>query len=61
MQTHDQKSEIATLEIQLADYQKLLDRSIEENEEFAKTKAIFHDLKMIKDRLDKLKGVSDDN
>jgi len=61
MQSHDQKSEIATLEIRLADYQKLLDRSIEENEEFAKTKVIFHDLKMIKDRLDKLKGVSEDN
>jgi hypothetical protein len=55
MQTQDQKAEITALEIELTRYQLLLDRSIEANEELAKTKAIFHELKIVKERLMEMK------
>jgi len=51
MQPRDRKSEIETLESELTRYKLLLDKSIEANEEFAKTKAIFHELKMIQEKL----------
>jgi len=55
MQPVDYESEKAELEIQLAHYEKLLDKSISANEAFARTRAIFRELKKIKDRLEVLK------
>jgi hypothetical protein len=55
MQSHDLKAEISALELKMTEYQGLLDKSFEENEEFGKTKKIFHELKKIKERLDELK------
>ena len=56
MQAQDKKTEIAVLERELAHYQLLLDKSFEANEEFAKARIIFHELKQIKDKLDELKN-----
>jgi hypothetical protein len=55
MQPSDHETEKAELEIQLTHYEKMLDKSISANEEFAKTRAIFRELKKIKDRLEVLK------
>jgi hypothetical protein len=55
MQPDVRKAEIEALESELTRYQQLLDKSIEANEELAKTKAIFHELKMIQERLAEIK------
>ena len=55
MQPHEQDEELAFLEIELARYQILLDKSIEANDEFKKTKDIFHELKKIKVKIDEIK------
>ena len=59
MQLQDQKAEIADLEIQLHHHEKLLDASIRNNEVFAKTRIIFHKLKIISERLDKIKKMTE--
>jgi hypothetical protein len=58
MQPKDPKEEIKGLEIQLAEYEKILDSSISANEEFAKTRGIFHELKKLKEMLEELNGLS---
>ena len=50
---------IAELEIQLRDYEKKLDKSIGANEVFAKTKAIYHDLKAVAEKLKQLKNIKE--
>jgi hypothetical protein len=55
MQTQGLKEEIAALEIQYHHLEMLVDQSIINNEVFAKTKVIFHDLKLVAGRLEKLK------
>jgi hypothetical protein len=55
MQPVDYEAEKAELEIQLTHYEKLLDKSISDNEEIARTRTIFRELKKIKDRLEVLK------
>jgi hypothetical protein len=57
MQSQDNNAEIAALEIQFKHYQKLLDQSIRSNEIFAKTKVIYHDMKIVSDKLNKLKKI----
>ena len=55
MQTKDLQEEIAALEIQLKQLNILLDQSFRNNEILAKTKIIYHDVKLVSDRLQKLK------
>ena len=55
MQTKSFKAEIAALEIQYRELEILLDQSIGKNEVFAKAKIIFQDLKLVADRLEKMK------
>jgi hypothetical protein len=45
MQLQELQAEIAALKVHVLDLEKLLDISIENNQEFAKTKVIFHDLR----------------
>ena len=52
---------VAALEIQLHHYEKLLDQSIRNNEIFAKTKVIYHDLKVVSDKLQQLKKLKELN
>ena len=61
MQPHDLTAEIAALEIQMTEYQRMLDKSFADNQEFAITKKIFHELKKIKERLDELKEMENGN
>jgi hypothetical protein len=58
MQPKDPKEEISILEIQLAEYEKILDSSISANEEFAKTRDIFREIKKVRERLEDLKRIS---
>jgi N-methylhydantoinase B/oxoprolinase/acetone carboxylase alpha subunit len=58
MQVQDMKAEIAALESQVSVYEKLLDKAISDNVEFAKTKVIFHELKKISDKLQKIREIS---
>jgi hypothetical protein len=55
MQLQDVQSEIAALKVHVLDLEKLLDISIENNQEFAKTKVIFHDLRETIQQLEELK------
>lgn len=51
---------IAALQIQLQHYEKMLDRSIRHNEIFAKTKAIYQDLKAVSEKLKQLKKLKEE-
>jgi hypothetical protein len=55
MQSQEVKAEIAALEIQLRDCKILLDDSISNNEIFAKAKIIFHEIKIISEKIEDLK------
>jgi hypothetical protein len=55
MQTQDLKEEITALEIRLKHLNELLDKSIKDNEILAKTKVIYHDLRLVSDRLKHIK------
>ncbi len=55
MQSPEVRAEIAALEIQLRDYKILLDESITNNEVFAKVKTIFHEMKIISEKIEELK------
>ncbi|HEY2350316.1 MAG TPA: hypothetical protein VGH64_14965 [Puia sp.] len=59
MQTRDLKAEIAALEIQLKHLTNLLDLSIRNNEILARTKVIYHDLKRVSDKLERLKEIKE--
>lgn len=54
MQLQDVRTEIAALKGRVLDLEKLLDISIENNQEFAKTKVIFHDLRETIQQLEEL-------
>ena len=56
--TQDLQSEITSLEIQLEYYEKLLDLSIRNNEIFVKTKVMYLEIKIISERLDKIKKMT---
>jgi hypothetical protein len=56
MQTKDLKADITALEIQLQHLHLLLDQSIKDNEILAKTKVIYHDLRLVTERLQQLKA-----
>ena len=49
------KEEIALLQLQIKQQELLFDKSMSENEEFAKTKKLFDELKKMIERLDELK------
>ncbi|HTB26638.1 MAG TPA: hypothetical protein VK711_14795 [Puia sp.] len=55
MQSPEVRAEIVALEIQLSDYKILLDESISNNEVFAKVKTIFHEMKIISEKIEELK------
>jgi hypothetical protein len=56
MQAKDLKAEITALEIRLQHLHLLLDQSIKDNEVLAKTKVIYHDLRLGTERLQLLKA-----
>ena len=55
MQTPNLAAEISALEAQLQHHQNLLDQAFSDNLEFAETKAIFHQMKILSDKLETLK------
>jgi hypothetical protein len=61
MNPKDAQKEIASLEAELEKYEILLDQSIDANEEFAKTRAVLHELREIREKLDKMKGAPEEN
>ena len=50
------KNEIALLQLQIKQQELQFDQSMSAGEEFAKTKKLFHELKKMIDRLDKLRA-----
>jgi hypothetical protein len=56
MQSQDSKSEIESLELELAQKEILLETFLNKNEVFQKAKVIIHEIKEIKDRLEELKN-----
>ncbi len=56
MQSTDPIKEISILEIEIENLKKVLDKSIDNNEEFNKTKSIFHELKKLTDKLEKIRN-----
>jgi len=59
MQMPELKAEIAALEIQTRHLEKMLDQSFRSNEVLAKTKVIYHDLKIASEKLEKLRQMND--
>ena len=59
MQTKDLQEEIAALEIQLKQLNILLDQSFRNNEILAKTKIIYHDVRLLTDKLLQLKELAE--
>ena len=59
MQTKDLQAEIAALEIQLKHLNNLLDQSFRNNEILAKTKIIYHDVRLLTDKLQQLKELAE--
>ena len=57
MQSKDLPAEISALEKQLIHYQNLLDKAFSDDLEFAETKIIFHEVKIIADKLVVLKNM----
>lgn len=57
MQSIDQSKEINVLETEIENLKKVLDKSFDNNEEFNKTKTIFHELKKLTEKLEKLKSI----
>ena len=60
MPTAEIEAAIKALEIQLRHYENLLDQSIRNDEILAKTKVIYHDLKVVSDKLKQLKKLKAD-
>ena len=58
MQQVELKAEITALEIQTKHLEKVLDQSIRSNEVLAKTKVIYHDLRMASEKLEKLRKMN---
>ena len=61
MKPIDAQEEIASLEAKLEKYEILLNQSIDANEEFAKTRAVLHELREIREKLDRMKGTPEEN
>jgi hypothetical protein len=61
MNPKDAQKEIASLEAELEKYKILLDKSIDANEEFARTRAVLHELREIREKLNKMKGAPEEN
>ena len=59
MQTKDLQAEIAALEIQLKHLNNLLDQSFRNNEILAKTKVIYHDVRLLTEKVQQLKEMAD--
>ena len=53
--TQNTQEEILVLETEISQYKALLDQSISDDEVLEKTRAIFHDLKILTERLAELK------
>ena len=59
MQTKDMQTEIAALEIQLKHLNNLLDQSFRNNEILAKTKVIYHDVRLLTEKVQQLKEMAE--
>jgi hypothetical protein len=59
MQPHDHKTEIAALELQLKEFEKLLDEYITDNEILSKSKVILQEIKRISQRIIALKSLDE--
>jgi hypothetical protein len=61
MQLLDMQAEISALEIQVRNLERKLDLSFSNNEILAKTKEIFHELRLATEKLKELKSLSGEN
>jgi hypothetical protein len=61
MKTIDSQEKIASLEAKLEKYEKLLNRSIDANEKFAKTRVVLQELREIREKLHKIRGTPEEN
>jgi hypothetical protein len=61
MQLLELRAEIAAMEIQVLNLEKKLDLSFNNNEILAKTKVIFHELRLATEKLQELKRLNGDN
>lgn len=60
MPIQDIDAAIAKLEIELQQYEALLDQSIRHNEIFARTKVIYRDLKAVSEKIKQLKKLKEE-
>ena len=59
MKIHELKAEIIALELQLTQYEKLFEESIENNVEFAHTRLIYQELKKITQKLKEMRKLTE--
>ena len=48
------QSEIASLQLQLQSHEKMLDNAMQHDFEFSRAKAIYHEIKKLKNRLEEM-------
>jgi hypothetical protein len=59
MKIHELKAEIIALELQLKQYEKLFEESIEKNVEFGHTRLIYQELRKITERLKEMRKLTE--
>ena len=61
MQSNDLQTEINALKLKILDQEKILDQGFARNLELKETKKIYHELKLLKEKLTTLSELSESN
>ena len=61
MQSKDLQTEIATLKLQVLDQERILDQAFSRNLELRETKKIYHELKLLKEKLTRISELHESN
>jgi hypothetical protein len=61
MQSNDLLAEITTLNLQVLNQERILDQAFSRNLELKKTKKIYHELKLLKEKLTRISELYESN
>ena len=61
MQSSDLQTEMATLNLQILDQERILDQAFARNLELKETKKIYHELKLLKEKMTRLSELYESN
>ena len=61
MQSNDLQTEITSLKLQILNQERILDQAFSKNVEFKETKKIYHELKLLKEKLTRISELYESN